>query len=1050
MLKKRSTYLVLIILLVIFISSNVLAKDVTRLPRFNFNGNIGEEFIGQAGILYPFRNTEDSLWYTDFRYRISNDDINEWNLGLGYRKKLKNYDNKIAGGYIFKDSRNEYNYDWNMWTIGGELLSDQWDFRVNAYITDDERVAVPQNDEIIVKGQKLYYKEGFLSSMNGYDFEVGKSFVSRKDWLNNIGVYLKIFNFYEENAETISGQQLRIDKQFGDLNKTTWKLGVKWRDDNIRGNETEATFAVSIPFGKGGSGKDMAGEVTPSQIVESRMTEQPERDLDVVVAESEDPDIKEAKNIDGSSLGNVLYVSADGTGDGSSKSKPTNIIELNTLSGEGDVIIFMGDDGIIYPSGSKEYSNYELKNGQKLLSASGELVLASENMDKQTVFSPDVKQAILSNSAANDVLVLADNTFVSGIQFNNGDNIISGSGVSGEVTLTNNKFIKGTYAIYINNVLEDSIDNLKVNITGNDFGDFIDADTIYLSSTTTNKNDVNITGNDFSYSNGNAVELNLYSVEAVNNLVLERNKVLAADSEAFYIELDAATDNTVKINNNYFENIGNSPVYVDAEADNNNEFQIINNEVKLAGDSGLDIDITSNNGSNNIEIMGTSIEMSEDNGFEIDIDAELDNVVDISDNYFGTIREYGIDFSADAVGANNLKLSKNHLQLVEDNGFEIDIDADLDNVVDISDNYFGTIEDDGIDFSADAVGNNTIKFSKNQFKSTDYDGIYIDVDAVNGENDITVVQNTVESSFEEGIYISSDNTNGDLKLLVEENIINSTGEEGINIYSTNDSGNAEVRIQNNVVENTIDYPLEIDANTNGGLYELYITNNSFKNSPDDGINVYLDGNSEHQVNISNNLIENMDDDGIDINMDDITEKVVVNINNNEINTVTGHGIQLYSYNSVSNSSAHQFNITNNKFNNIMDDAVYSYARLQNNLEINFTSNSMNNIVVDGFDIQGEGSTISGEISGNIIDSASYAVRLNANDNGTTKTIFDDLLIFENEFNGTGFAALYFNTFNSDYGSEINVEVNDNSMSEHINMLIQENGDNTTITGNQAP
>src|SRR6056297_690434 len=121
MLKEKKFIIILLIILLIVISSSVVAQDVSRLPRINFKGITVDDFIGQAGLLYPFKNTEDSLWFTDLRYRMSSDDVDEWNLGLGYRKKLDNYDNRIAGVYVFKDRRNEYEYDWDMWTVGGEI-----------------------------------------------------------------------------------------------------------------------------------------------------------------------------------------------------------------------------------------------------------------------------------------------------------------------------------------------------------------------------------------------------------------------------------------------------------------------------------------------------------------------------------------------------------------------------------------------------------------------------------------------------------------------------------------------------------------------------------------------------------------------------------------------------------------------------------------------------------------------------------------------------------------------------------------------------------------
>ena len=69
----------MVILLLVVISFNASAKDVNRAPRVYINGITGDDFIGQAGLLYTFRNTEDSIWFTDLRYRMSEDDVDEMN-----------------------------------------------------------------------------------------------------------------------------------------------------------------------------------------------------------------------------------------------------------------------------------------------------------------------------------------------------------------------------------------------------------------------------------------------------------------------------------------------------------------------------------------------------------------------------------------------------------------------------------------------------------------------------------------------------------------------------------------------------------------------------------------------------------------------------------------------------------------------------------------------------------------------------------------------------------------------------------------------------------
>jgi len=61
MYMKHTINIILIILLVMAVSFSVVAQDVSRTPRINLNGVLGENTIGQVGILYPFVNKEDSV-----------------------------------------------------------------------------------------------------------------------------------------------------------------------------------------------------------------------------------------------------------------------------------------------------------------------------------------------------------------------------------------------------------------------------------------------------------------------------------------------------------------------------------------------------------------------------------------------------------------------------------------------------------------------------------------------------------------------------------------------------------------------------------------------------------------------------------------------------------------------------------------------------------------------------------------------------------------------------------------------------------------------------
>ncbi|RQD72049.1 MAG: hypothetical protein D5S01_09615 [Halanaerobium sp. MSAO_Bac5] len=534
---KKSIIFSLIILFFIFaVITTVSAEEFQRAPRFNLRGITGDDFIGQAGILYPFRNKEDSLWYTDLRYRMSEDDVDEWNLGLGYRYKLDNVDNHIAGVYLFRDRRKEYEHYWDMWTIGGEVLTDQLDFRLNAYITDDDIVSAPELDEVVVENQRLVYQEGAYASMDGLDFEVGKRFTDTEGIFNDVGIYAKAFKFFESSTETMTGKQLRVDKQFGDRDRTTWKLGLQWRDDNIRGSDTEATFAVSIPFGSRDDNAERTAandEYRSEEILEARMTEQPERDLDVIVGESyalRSDDEEQNFAFDfagGEELGTVWYVTADGDGDGdgsredpiglgndsserleNDSSKESN----NDLPEENDVIILLGDGGTFETS-----QPLQLQEGQKLLSPGGFLTVAADaEGSRKTQFRPEGESAKLKfgeqlqstgdittmRKSRQGFITLADNTTVSGLEIDvpeGSEYIIGEFGISGEINISNN-IISGSssYAIAIE---ADSDEDVDINITGNDITGFSDGiviedkDFVEASNEATNEININISDN---------------------------------------------------------------------------------------------------------------------------------------------------------------------------------------------------------------------------------------------------------------------------------------------------------------------------------------------------------------------------------------------------------------------------------------------------------------------------------------------------------------------------------------------------------------------------
>src|SRR6056297_1149407 len=423
---KKIVLITIIIFLVFTFSFNLIAKEKFRAPRINLQGNSEDGFTGQTSVLFPLKSRDDAIIYTDFRSRISNDTASEWNLGLGYRKKYQyNGEQRIGGVYLYKDRREEFNKKWDMITIGGEVLTESFDIRLNGYLTGNEKITAPYNDTVVVSDNKIIYQKGYYKSMDGIDFEMGKRFINNKGLFNNIGVYLKLYTFFAQGTDNIYGKEININKLVGNRNKTNYKFGIEWQQDNVRGSNLNAKFSVSIPFGESEVNKDEKN-INNKGILESRMTDQPHRDIDIVIGKrmtGENVEGEIAYNPKtGNKLDDVKYMSA-GNEEIVSKINQSNA----------DVIILTGNKGIIEIS-----DTIKLKKGQTLLSPTGSLIVSSdEEGNRATYFKPEGKQATLKLTS-NDIsgkgaLVLERNNTVSGLKMIDDSDIENSRGIYKEV-----------------------------------------------------------------------------------------------------------------------------------------------------------------------------------------------------------------------------------------------------------------------------------------------------------------------------------------------------------------------------------------------------------------------------------------------------------------------------------------------------------------------------------------------------------------------------------------------------------------------------------------
>ena len=120
-------------------------------PYVEAGGMVGTRSFGDVDIFLPLWQDQTSLFFGDLRGTFSAQPTEEGNFGLGYRTQVS--PDWILGGYGYFDIQNSANDNlFYQVTLGVELLSVDWDFRLNGYIPiNPDGGSVDQNSNAKIK-----------------------------------------------------------------------------------------------------------------------------------------------------------------------------------------------------------------------------------------------------------------------------------------------------------------------------------------------------------------------------------------------------------------------------------------------------------------------------------------------------------------------------------------------------------------------------------------------------------------------------------------------------------------------------------------------------------------------------------------------------------------------------------------------------------------------------------------------------------------------------------------------------------------------------------
>ncbi len=262
-------------------------------PHLDLEGKWGNRrSLGDIGLFAPLWQSPTSLFFTDIRGRLDDRDSREGNFGFGLRHMLPSGWN--AGIYGYYDARRTGNGNFfQQATLGAELLSSDFDLRVNGYLPFGKRKygiggtgGAPFAEfangtiEIVTPGG------GFVErALRGFDAEIGwRVPVFPVDSFTQVRAYAGGFWFDGDGfVQDIAGPRGRIEFSFeqpsGPWAGSRLTLGAEVQHDDVRGTNAFAVARLRIPLQPV---ERSARRLTPQ---ESRMTERVVRDVDIVAGQ---------------------------------------------------------------------------------------------------------------------------------------------------------------------------------------------------------------------------------------------------------------------------------------------------------------------------------------------------------------------------------------------------------------------------------------------------------------------------------------------------------------------------------------------------------------------------------------------------------------------------------------------------------------------------------------------------------------------------------------------------------------------------------------------
>lgn len=253
-----------------------LNTEIAPVLTFGAKGG-SDRSLGEIQAMLPLWQGEQDFLYGDIQGRFSDNEESEGHFGLGLRMLLD--EEWILGTYAYYDLRKTLARNrFNQLTLGLELMSIDWDFRVNGYFPNEGYKNSSINSG--VSNGTIVTNSFQERAYRGMSLEVGRR-ILRWGRFDTSEVRLFFGYYYFDTGATgfpqLDGPRTRVEYRnyelpfFGPQSRFT--AGLEYSNDNVRDDQFWGYLRITVPLSPKWSRQ-------PLGIVQRRMMDPTYRSID--------------------------------------------------------------------------------------------------------------------------------------------------------------------------------------------------------------------------------------------------------------------------------------------------------------------------------------------------------------------------------------------------------------------------------------------------------------------------------------------------------------------------------------------------------------------------------------------------------------------------------------------------------------------------------------------------------------------------------------------------------------------------------------------------